>query len=48
MFPVKSLYKRSSLKNYIRYAEDSCSGIVASGGGAVQKREGGGGGEGGG
>ena len=29
MFPVKSFYKRSSLKNHIRYPEDSCSGVVA-------------------
>ena len=28
MFPVKSFYKRSSLKNHVRYAADSCSGIV--------------------
>ena len=27
MFLVKSFYKRSSLKNHIRYAADSCSGI---------------------
>ena len=29
MFPVKSFYKRSSLKNHIRYPADSCSGVVA-------------------
>ena len=27
MFPVKSFYKRSSLKNHIRYPADSCSGV---------------------
>ena len=28
MFPVKSFYKKSSLKNHIRYAADSCSGVA--------------------
>ena len=28
MFPVKSFFKKSSLKNHIRYAADSSSGVV--------------------